>query len=73
MNLKKWEHKHKVLAILIIISVFILGFVASWGITVGMVWLITCCFGWKYNLLTATGVWLIICCVWWIIKGATKK
>ena len=43
----------------LIIGMILLGAV-SWLITVGIVKLITLCFGWKFSLLMATGVWLIL-------------
>lgn len=41
----------------ILIVVFSLGF--SWGITVGLIKLITMCFGWQFSLPIATGIWLV--------------
>ena len=32
----------------------------SWLVTVGIIKLITICFGWPFSLLTATGIWLIM-------------
>ena len=32
----------------------------SWLVTVGIIKLITLCFGWSFSLLTATGIWLIL-------------
>lgn len=32
----------------------------NWGITIGLVKLITICFGWKFSLLVATGIWLVL-------------
>ena len=29
-------------------------------VTVGIIKLITLCFGWSFSLLTATGIWLIL-------------
>lgn len=31
----------------------------SWVITIGIVKLVTLCFGWQFALLPATGVWII--------------
>ena len=30
----------------------------SWGITIGVFWLICLCFRWEYSLRIATGIWL---------------
>ena len=32
----------------------------SWLVSVGIIKLITLCFGWSFSLLTATGIWLIL-------------
>jgi hypothetical protein len=32
----------------------------SWGLTIGLVYLICLCFSWKFSLLIATGIWLIL-------------
>lgn len=32
----------------------------SWIITVGIIYLITLCFGWTFSWLIATGVWLVM-------------
>lgn len=44
-------------AILVVVSAYAL----SWIVTVGIIKLITLCFGWTFDWLTATGIWLIIC------------
>lgn len=32
----------------------------SWGVTVGIIYLITLCFGLEFSLLMATGIWLVL-------------
>ena len=32
----------------------------SWGVTVGLVYLICMCFGLEWSLLIGTGVWLLV-------------
>lgn len=44
------------IAILIMVAVYAL----SWIVTVGIIKLITLCFGWTFSWVTATGIWLII-------------
>lgn len=39
---------------------FILLTAISWAITCGMVYLISLCFGFAYNLSVATGIWLVL-------------
>lgn len=44
--------------ILIVIGIFLAVMALSWGATVGIIKLITLCFGWNFSLLIATGIWL---------------
>ena len=44
--------------ILIVIGIFLGVMALSWGATVGIIKLITLCFGWNFSLLIATGIWL---------------
>lgn len=32
----------------------------SWAVTCGLIYLITLCFGWEYNIGIATGIWLFM-------------
>jgi hypothetical protein len=43
---------------------------ASWGAMVGIVYLLSLCFGFQFNLLIATGVWLIVLVLRYIISAA---
>lgn len=45
-----------VLGVLVLALIF--GF--SWGVTVGIIWLVCKCFGWTFSLLIATGIWLVL-------------
>ena len=40
----------------------------EWIITVGIIKLITMCFGWTFKWSVATGIWLIICILQSIFK-----
>lgn len=42
---------------------------ASWGVTCGLVKLITMCFGWKFSLAVSTGIWLIFVLFNWMVKS----
>lgn len=44
----------------------------SWGIIVGIIKLITLCFGWEFSLLGATGIWLIMMLVKMVFGGFKK-
>lgn len=46
---------------LISILILAIGYVLSWAITVGLVYLICFCFSLEFNLLIATGIWLVLC------------
>lgn len=41
----------------------------SWIVTVGIIKLITMCFGWTFKWSIATGIWLIICILQTIFKN----
>ena len=41
----------------------------EWIITVGIIKLITICFGWTFKWSVATGIWLIICVLQSIFKS----
>lgn len=43
-----------------VIAIFAATLLLSWAVTIGIIKLITMCFGWKFSLLFATGIWLII-------------
>ena len=47
----------KILGFLLLV---VLANVLSWGITVGIIYLITLCFGLEFSLLMATGIWLVL-------------
>lgn len=46
-----------ILAIIFVVAI-ILGF--SWGVTVGIIKLITLCFSLTFSLPIATGIWLVL-------------
>lgn len=46
-----------ILAIIFVVAI-ILGF--SWGVTVGIIKLITLCFGLTFSWPIATGIWLVL-------------
>lgn len=61
--------------IMLVITIFLILFAAalSWAITVGIIKLITMCFGMTFSLLVATGIWLILCLVSAFFKGASNQ
>ena len=42
------------------IAVFFIAMIISWGLTCGIIYLITLCFGIVFNWWIATGIWLIL-------------
>lgn len=55
--------------VLVVIVFFVVGMALSWALTIGMIKLITLCFGWSFSMAIATGIWLIECLVFWVLKG----
>lgn len=50
----------KLLALLLTIVFVALYLAASWGITVGLIYLVCLLFGWTFKLSFATGIWIIL-------------
>lgn len=44
----------------------------SWGVTVGIIKLITVCFGWAFSFPIASGIWLILILAKWVL-GSKKE
>ena len=47
------------MGVLLTVICFILGLGISYGISVGLMYLVCLCFSWEFNLLIATGIWLL--------------
>ena len=45
----------------------------SWGVTVGIIKLITICFGCAFSLPVATGIWLILLLLRWVATGERRE
>ena len=58
--------------ILEMIIAVIVAMAISWGIVVGIIKLITLCFGWEFSLLGATGIWLIMVLIKMVFGGSKK-
>jgi hypothetical protein len=50
----------KLLTALAVIVILVSGYALSWCIVVGLIKLITMCFGFAINIKIATGTWLLI-------------
>jgi len=60
--------------ILIFASALIIVGLLSWGLTVGVIKLITLCFGWGFSLSVATGIWLVLGLLGWVFnRGSSGK
>lgn len=55
------KNKNPLRAVLAIIFLLIIGYGLSWAVTVGIIKIITLCFGWGFSLTHATGIWSILC------------
>ena len=54
----------------LITAIMFLGIMGiSWIVTVGIIKLITLCFGWNFSWLIATGIWLVM----FLIQSAFGK
>ena len=54
------KNKNLLKAVLTIILVLILGYGLSWAVIVGIIKLITVCFGLAFSLAKATSIWIML-------------
>nr|DAE68473.1 MAG TPA: hypothetical protein [Caudoviricetes sp.] len=50
----------------------VLAYLLSWGVTCGIIYLITLCFGIGFSLPIATGCWLIMLLISTLFKNKKK-
>lgn len=62
--------KKTTLGVLIFILAVMLAYALSWIITVGVIKLITMCFGLTFKWSVSTGIWLCLCVIQTWLKGA---
>lgn len=67
------KKKNPLSTLIIILSVLILGYGISWAVTVGIIKLITICFGCGFSLAYATGVWLVLILLWITFRPGKKE
>ncbi len=60
------KKKSNVVATLMIILLVIAAIGVSWGVTCGIIKLITMCFGWRFSFGVSTGIWLIFALLNWM-------
>lgn len=59
--------------LLFFMAIYAVTIVLSWLVTVGIVKLITMCFGWGFSWAVATGLWLVLTLARWVISGARNS
>lgn len=59
------------LGILIVAAFIVAMYALSWIATCGLIYLVTLCFGWKFNWFIATGVWLVMLLARSVFKSNT--
>lgn len=57
----------------IVIAIYVVVYVLSWLVTVGIVKLVTLCFGWGFSWAIATGIWLVLMLARWVISAAKNN
>ena len=67
------KRKSNAAATLIIILLYIAACVFSWGVTCGIVKLITMCFGWTFSFEFGTGIWLVFVLLNWTMPKNKKE
>lgn len=67
------KKKNPLRALLIVLAVLILGYGLSWAVIVGIIKLITLCFGWGFSLAHATGTWLVLVLLWIVFRPRKKE
>lgn len=63
------KKKSNAAATLAIILLVLLAAGVSWGVTCGLLKLITMCFGWEFSWGVSTGVWLLFVLFNWMRKS----
>ena len=58
---------------LLVILLTALVIALSWGVSVGIIYLVCLCFSWSFDLLIATGIWLVLTLVGSFFKSTGRK
>lgn len=56
--------------LLFFMAIYAVALLLSWLVTVGIVKLVTLCFGWTFSWSIATGIWLVLMLARWVISAA---
>lgn len=73
MKAKTVKKAGKIIGGLAVVLVFLALCAVSWGITCGVIKLVTLCFGWTFTWKMATGIWLIMFLVRSVFTHASGK
>lgn len=67
------KNKNPLRALLTLLLVLTIGYGLSWAVTVGIIKLITICFGLTFSMARATGVWLVLMLIWITFHPVKKE
>ena len=60
MKAKNVKKAGKIVGGLAVVLLYLVLCAISWGVTCGVIKLVTLCFGWEFTWKMATGIWLIM-------------
>lgn len=61
-----------ILGLLIVVLIVLMAIAVSYIVTVGVIWLITLCFGLKFSWVIGTGIWLALGLLSLFFGGGSK-
>ena len=73
MKAKNVKKAGKIIGGLAVVLVYLVLCAISWGVTCGVIKLVTLCFGWTFTWKVATGIWLIMYLVRSVFNRTTGK
>ena len=66
------KKKNPLMSLFVVLAFIIVGYGLGWAVCVGIMKLVTLCFGWSFSLAIATGIWLIICLLYLMFYSRKK-
>ena len=73
MKAKNVKKAGKIIGGLAVVLLYLILCAISWGVTCGVIKLVTWCFGWAFTWKMATGIWLIMYLVRSVFNRASGK
>lgn len=73
MKAKNVKKAGKIIGGLAVVLLYLVLCAISWGITCGVIKLVTLCFGWVFTWKMATGIWLIMYLVRSVFNRVSRK